>query len=807
MPEEVRADLLLGRDTLSPGLLKAGKAASDASGNVKQLTRDLYEAGKVRATPIVDLQDKDAEAKLSDVTAKLKELGARVADPAIDVKDKAAVAAVAAMQVKLNQLGRKITPRITLEGVARVEAGVLALDAQLDKLDGRNVDVTVSVHQSVLSRISGLFGGGGGAGSGGGGGLSSLVSGGLTSPAGLGALGVGGALLAALAPGVISLGLGGATGLGAIGGGLFGAAQGSKILKADTANINQITTALKTAIGKQKQQLSAALKDANKQYAKDSAFFAPFSAFQLTLQNLAKVVLKPLRPVMAPLTALFTDFGKGLAKLGPVLTQVLDASIPFVHTFLNVLLKAGAQLLPAFSYALNQMVASGALKIMTQSLVILVKGLADFVVALGPGMLSSAKLFRDVMQGVAVILKATGIALSFVANAVQEFVHRWRLQFDVLTRDIIKWHHEIAVIFDGVRHDIAHVWDQIFENSVGMVIRLAHNVETQFNSLRASVANVWDTIWRNTVSRVRNGISDVVGWFQGLPRRVTGALFGFGHSLYAFAHSAMTEFWNALKNVGGSVWHWLTGWVKALPGWLRKLLHINSPSGVFYDIGKNMMLGLFHGIKDHAWKASHAAQQAAAGLNAFGGKFGPGVTQWAPDILRVLAMLGQSSSNLGAVEHRMMQESGGNPNAINLTDINAAMGDPSRGLMQTIMTTFEAYRSWSLPNQIYNPMANIYAGLNYALNSPAYRGRSLSSVMLQPGGYDQGGWLMPGLTLAVNKTGRPERVLPPGQGGRSHPPVLVIKSDGSRMADLIVDVIRHSVSVGGGDVQVVLGEK
>src|ERR1022692_1896123 len=123
-------------------------------------------------------------------------------------------------------------------------------------------------------------------------------------------------------------------------------------------------------------------------------------------------------------------------------------------------------------------------------------------------------------------------------------------------------------------------------------------------------------------------------------------------------------------------------------------------------------------------------------------------------------MLRQSSANLGAVEHRMAQESGGNPRAINLTDINYRMGDPSRGLMQTIMSTFMKYRSFSLPNNIYNPEANIFAGLNYAVN--AYAPRSLSSVMLQAGGYDQGGYLPPGLSLAYNGTGKPE---PVGGGG------------------------------------------
>jgi hypothetical protein len=151
--------------------------------------------------------------------------------------------------------------------------------------------------------------------------------------------------------------------------------------------------------------------------------------------------------------------------------------------------------------------------------------------------------------------------------------------------------------------------------------------------------------------------------------------------------------------------------------------------------------------------ASALINGAAAAATGGGGA---GVARWAPDILRALAMLGQSSANLGAVEHRMNQESGGNPRAINLTDINAQMGDPSRGLMQTIGSTFEHYRSFLFPDDIYNPMANIYAGLNYALN--AYPGRSLSSVMMQPGGYDEGGYLPPGLSLAYNGTGSPEPV-------------------------------------------------
>jgi hypothetical protein len=84
----------------------------------------------------------------------------------------------------------------------------------------------------------------------------------------------------------------------------------------------------------------------------------------------------------------------------------------------------------------------------------------------------------------------------------------------------------------------------------------------------------------------------------------------------------------------------------------------------------------------------------------------------------VLALLGQPTTPdyINDVFIIITYESSGNPNAINNWDINAQHGDPSRGLMQTIMTTFEANRDPALPDNIYDPAANIYAGLNYGIH-------------------------------------------------------------------------------------------
>lgn len=135
---------------------------------------------------------------------------------------------------------------------------------------------------------------------------------------------------------------------------------------------------------------------------------------------------------------------------------------------------------------------------------------------------------------------------------------------------------------------------------------------------------------------------------------------------------------------------------------------------------------------------------------------GSGVARWAGMILQVLALLGQSPTLLGAVERRMNLESGGNPNAVNLWDSNAAAGHPSQGLMQVIAGTFAAYGGPFRGLGILNPLANTYAGLNYAL----HRYGSISAIdpLVRAGGYDSGGILQPGWTLAYNGTGKPETI-------------------------------------------------
>lgn len=113
--------------------------------------------------------------------------------------------------------------------------------------------------------------------------------------------------------------------------------------------------------------------------------------------------------------------------------------------------------------------------------------------------------------------------------------------------------------------------------------------------------------------------------------------------------------------------------------------------------------------------ANSNAKSLFSSVSSTGGS-GGGAEQWASLVLRVLAMYGLSASWLPNVLRQINTESGGNPNAINLSDSNAKAGYPSQGLMQTIPQTFAAYAGPFASMGIDNPFANIYAAIGYTLS-------------------------------------------------------------------------------------------
>ena len=94
-------------------------------------------------------------------------------------------------------------------------------------------------------------------------------------------------------------------------------------------------------------------------------------------------------------------------------------------------------------------------------------------------------------------------------------------------------------------------------------------------------------------------------------------------------------------------------------------------------------------------------------------KYGDNLDGWIREAMSIMKKHGIPGSYEG-IKRNILRESSGNPKAINLWDINAQKGIPSKGLLQVIPPTFEAYHVKGTPKDIYDPVANIVAACNYA---------------------------------------------------------------------------------------------
>jgi hypothetical protein len=316
--------------------------------------------------------------------------------------------------------------------------------------------------------------------------------------------------------------------------------------------------------------------------------------------------------------------------------------------------------------------------------------------------------------------------------------------------------HNTSNAFDEMRHETSREWDDMWNNTMGRLQRginddnklmdnFRHTIAARYDAIRHSISSIWDNTWNAMVARTQSGIKSVMNWIDGIRNRVDSAFQGSLTWLSQRGKWIIQGLMNGLK----SAWNVVANFFKGIPHAILNFLGIHSPPAWAIDAGKHIMNGLHLGMKAGGGILGNFSGSSIMGaIGGVGGAVGSGVGRWSGLVLQALKMLGLSPKLLHNVLYQMTTESGGNPRAINLTDSNAAMGDPSRGLMQTIGTTFAAYAGPFRALGIYNPFANIYAALNYARHQygPTLmrNGMGIGSGHGYAAGGPASGWIMAG---------------------------------------------------------------
>jgi LysM repeat protein len=114
-----------------------------------------------------------------------------------------------------------------------------------------------------------------------------------------------------------------------------------------------------------------------------------------------------------------------------------------------------------------------------------------------------------------------------------------------------------------------------------------------------------------------------------------------------------------------------------------------------------------------ATSAKKAASSVADATQASAKTYANNLDGWIRESLDVMAQKGIPGTYNG-IHRNIMRESSGNQFAINNWDSNAAKGTPSKGLLQVIDPTFQAYHVDGTSFDPYDPVANITAACNYA---------------------------------------------------------------------------------------------
>jgi hypothetical protein len=640
----------------------------------------------------VSVDDLDAARKLDALSVKLDKLIAKfrllgkvTSGPAINVDGiTKANAELDKLDARLNAIGRKrVTANVNVDvnGVKGAVAARVARDAAHNGRFASLFGPTVPFFKSMAGKsgwasLLGLFGSGGAAGAAGGGGGAAAAGGGgfswaslAASPAGIAGILAGAPSIAALIDALVGQGAGSATALGSL---MLTNKFAPKTLKRGSSSI----------------------------------------------MDTLKTVTQSFAPSVG---MMFSDFGTSFATLAPMLAKLFGASLPFLQQFFTLAMAIARTVLPALTLVMKQMVSSGALQAMTQGFVFIIQGIAGMIAAMGPGFKAGSEVFRAIAMGIRGILYGLGDAFGFlgkVAGIEYHAIHDW---WD-------KLRHNTAVIFDGMRHEVAHIWDIIYNDVIGKVVHIYRDVDTWeqkmrhetaviFDGIRHDIAHYWDVIWQYTIGSVQKGIGDVVTFFRGLPGKIMGGLAGLGSTLWSWAKNLLQMIVNGAKSMAGSVLGWFRNLGSGILHAVGSLFHFGSPSKTMFQYGKWIVQGLERGMQSRIPHITGVAG-SVAGI-----------------ITQVLRMSGKPMSWVPALARLVQLESGGNRYAVNPISV---MGEHATGMWQMLPSTFYSYGG---RGSLFNPVVEGLAALRYI--SATY-GSPFNIPGLFSGGYRgyaKGGWI------------------------------------------------------------------
>lgn len=277
-----------------------------------------------------------------------------------------------------------------------------------------------------------------------------------------------------------------------------------------------------------------------------------------------------------------------ITMLGATLTQLIPIIVPIIATLVQLATTLISQLMPI----ITNLVAS--------ILPPLVDIFGNILSAIGPVITMVASLLIPIIQALMpVVVTVFGVVADVIKSAMQIVQGIIQVVTGIISGD---W----GKVWEGIQNIFGGIWNAIVA-VIGGAIKIVWSViSSGLGMVGGFIGDTLGNIGRffsDTWNNVTRGISDFVGgigkFFESIPGTIQGALSAAGSWLYDSGKNIVQGLFDGIKSLASTIGSFFLG---LLPGWIvepfKIALGIHSPSRVFRGLGVNIGEGLILGIDD-----------------------------------------------------------------------------------------------------------------------------------------------------------------------------------------------------------------
>jgi tape measure domain-containing protein len=408
-----------------------------------------------------------------------------------------------------------------------------------------------------------------------------IVKGMVTLAAAMAVMGVAGIALGPVAPAILALGVAlmaiGAA-LALAGAGIAGVGLGLSAIA--VAGPTAIAILLKAIEGLVKEIPLAALK-----------FAEGLVQFVVAIGKAAPQMVTAFANI---LTALLNAVIISAPKMAQAFSVLLQAGLKVLRDNFPTLLATGFQLLMQLLNGIKNHIS----EVTATVAQIVVRFLNSLASHLGQIVAAGANVLANLLQGIAnnmgkVVTAAFNVIVNFL-NSVANNLHRvinagGNIIISIVTGIVNNFGRVVTAGVNAVVHFLDGV-----ANNIGRVVHSGANVAISFmNAVANELPRLVDK-GAEAVIRFLNGVASAI-------RAHSGEMFQAGANIGSAIVQGMIS---GVGSLAGALLSKVGGLIASLPKGAMKLLGIGSPSKVFADIGKNMILGLMVGLDNQAGYAA-----------------------------------------------------------------------------------------------------------------------------------------------------------------------------------------------------------